>query len=157
VLIHFIPSIFEFLIFVLQRFLLPRITQSSLARQALKSYHLSLLQRLTTSITSFKESQSESFSVLPRPDLSKEPTRYSDCKSVVEVLKVLKAEEKGTDPNYSGLPYTTLLRCGITDLGKGKERNGSKPTTEEIFRYLEGQIPWLVTDEGLEYEASRFY
>jgi hypothetical protein len=102
-----------------------------------------------------KDSQSESFSVLPRLDPFKEPKRYSECKSVAEVLKVLKTEEKGTDPDYSSLPFITLLRCGIADLGKGKEGNDSKPATEEVFRYLEGQIPWLVTDEGLEYEASK--
>ena len=69
---------------------------------------------------------------------------------------MLKPEEKGADADYSSLPFTTLLRCGIADIGKGKERNDSKPTTEKVFRYLEGQIPWLVTDEGLEYEASEF-
>jgi hypothetical protein len=153
--LSFFPSGFQFLIFAPQRFLLPRITQSSLARQSLKSHHLSLLKRLTTSLTFLKETQLESFSVLPRPDPFKESKRYSECQSVAEVLEVVKAGDQGADPDYSSLPLVTLLRCAIADLRKAEERNNLKPTTEEVFRYLECQIPWLVTDEGLEFEASK--
>ena len=102
-----------------------------------------------------KETQSESFSVLPQPDPFKEPERYSECKSVADVLEVIKAGERGVGPDYSSFPLVTLLRCGIADLGKGEEKSNPKPTTEELFRYLESQIPWLITDEGLKYEASK--
>jgi len=50
------------------------------------------------------------------------------------------------------IPPVSLLRCGIQDYGNGKEGDASKPTTEELFRYLEDQVPWLVSEEGLEYE-----
>jgi len=104
-----------------------------------------------------KAAQSEYFSIFPQPDPFKEPKQYSECESVAEVLKVINAGEKGSNPDYSSLPLVTLLRCGIADLGNGEERNNSKPTTQEVFQYLEGQIPWLVTDEGLKYETSKFY
>ena len=36
-----------------------------------------------------------------------------------------------------------LLRCGIMDYGRGEEGQHAKPSTEDLFRYLESQIPWL--------------
>ena len=39
------------------------------------------------------------------------------------------------------------------DYGKGKEEQNAKPSTEDLFRYLESQIPWLVSEEGLRYEV----
>ncbi|KAF8974175.1 hypothetical protein BDZ97DRAFT_1647274 [Flammula alnicola] len=133
------------LLLIYYRFFLPRIAQTSLARHSLKAHHLTLLRQLTTSLSSLKESQSESFSVLPRSDPFKEPQKYSECKSVVEIIKVSREGEK--EPDFSELPVISILRCGIKDLKK-------KPTTEELFRFLEGQIPWLLTEEGLQFEQK---
>lgn len=63
-----------------------------------------------------------------------------------------KLEEK--DLVMQDLPPVSLIRCGIQDYGKRKEGDASKPTTEELFRYLEDQVPWLVSEEGLKYEVS---
>ncbi|KAF8165471.1 hypothetical protein B0H34DRAFT_649677 [Crassisporium funariophilum] len=138
------------LVFLYHRLLLPRITQTSLARHALKSHHLTLLRRLTTSLSALKESQAECFSVLPRSAAFKEPDQYVQCKSVADVVTILGEK----DPDFSSVPQVTLLRCGIADFGKGKEEKDARPSTEDLFRYLEGHVPWLVSEEGLQYEQE---
>ncbi|RDB20128.1 hypothetical protein Hypma_012766 [Hypsizygus marmoreus] len=138
------------LIFLYYRFLLPRITRTSQARHSIKSHHLSLLRKLSTSIASMKESQSESYSVLPRPEPFKEPDTFAACNSVPEVLKTLGEK----NPAVQSVPPITLIRCGIADCGKGKAHDLANPTTEELFRYLEGQIPWLISEEGLSHEQK---
>ena len=125
--------------------MLSRIAQTSLARHSLRSHHLSLLRRLTVSLAAFKESQAECFSALPRSNSFKELPCYAQCKSVSEAVAI--AGENGS------IPPLTLLRCGIMDYGKGKEEQHAKPSTEDLFRYLESQIPWLVSEEGLRYEV----
>ena len=42
------------------------------------------------------------------------------------------------------------------DYGRGKEEKLAKPSTEDLFRYLESQISWLVSEEGLRYEVCVF-
>ena len=60
---------------------------------------------------------------------------------------VLKTGTNGDEePDFSKLPLISLLRCAI------KETMG-KSTTEELFRFLEVQIPWLLTEEGLNFEV----
>lgn len=134
----------------LQRFLLPRIALTFHARHSIKTHHLTLMRRLTTSLAYLKESQSESHAVLPRPQPYKEPVNFAGCHSVAEVLG--KLGEK--DPLMQDIPTVSLIRCGIQDHGKGKEGESAKPTTEELFRFLEAQVPWLVSEEGLKYEVS---
>ena len=124
-----------------------------MARHSLKSHHLSLLRRLTASLEALQESQAESLSVLPRSSPFKELPCYARCESVSDVVAI--AAEKGS--SFSIIPPVTLLRCGIIDYGKGKEKGKekqqAKPSTEDLFRYLESQVPWLVSEEGLQYEV----
>jgi len=108
------------------------------------------MRRLTTSLASLKESQAESYSVLPCPQPYNEPAKFSECHSVAELLGAL---ENKNSVIYAISPVS-LIRCGIEDYGRGTEGDDSKPTTEELFRYLEGQVPWLVSEDGLEYEVS---
>jgi hypothetical protein len=108
------------------------------------------MRRLTTSLASLKESQTESYAVLPPPQPYKEQVRFAGCHSVAEVLEELGEK----DPVMQDIPPVSLIRCGIQDYRKGKEGDAAKPTTEELFRYLEGQVPWLVSEEGLKYEVS---
>lgn len=134
---------------VLQRLLLPRIAETLFARRNLKSHHLSLLRRLTTSLAALKESQAESFSVLPRPESPwKELEPFSKCRTVKDVLDIIS--EKGF--TYSQIPHVTLLRCGIRDVSVEKEGE-AQPTTAELFGYLERQISWLATDDGMKFEV----
>lgn len=126
--------------------MLPRITQTWLAKNSLKSHQLALLRQLTTSLSSLKESQSESFSVLPHSDPFRESNQFSRCKSVAEILRA--ASNGDEEPDFSKLPLISLLRCSIKE-------TKSKSTTEELFRFLEGQIPWLLTEEGLNFEVCR--
>jgi hypothetical protein len=134
---------------VVQRFLLPRIAQTFHARRSIKTHHLTLMRRLTTSLASLKESQAESHAVLPRPQPYREPVRFSGCHSVAEVLEKLGEKDPVQD-----IPPVSLIRCGIQDYAKGREGDASKPTTEGLFQYLEGQVPWLVSEEGSKYEVS---
>ncbi|KAF9006508.1 hypothetical protein BDQ17DRAFT_1238847 [Cyathus striatus] len=135
------------LMFIYYRVLLPRINHTFLARNSLKSHHLSLMRKLTTSLSTLKESQAEAFSVLPRTEPYKEPSSFARCNSVSDIL-----DEVGKEENFNGIPEISLLRCGISDFGKCKEENTTLPDTEDLFRYLEGCIPWLLTEEGLKYE-----
>ncbi|KAF8913779.1 hypothetical protein CPB84DRAFT_1840577 [Gymnopilus junonius] len=136
---------------VYHRILLPRIAQTSLARNSLKSHHLSLLRRLTTSLSSLKELQSESLSILPHIDPFKESQPYSECNSLADALKIVFDKSKKRD-NISQLPSITVLRCGLSDLAKDKDAKDTNPTTEELFSYIEGQIPWLLSEDGMLYE-----
>ncbi|KAL0949284.1 hypothetical protein HGRIS_009361 [Hohenbuehelia grisea] len=126
------------------RFLLPHITQSAIARQSLKSHHLSLFRKFTTDLAALKESQAESFAVLPRPEPYKEPSGFSECGSIDAVLKLEAAPED--------IPPLTLLRCGISDFQRMKP--DEKPTTEELFQIMEAKIPWLTTPEAVEVENA---
>lgn len=135
---------------VSQRFLLPRIAQTTNARHSLKTHHVILMRRLTTSLSFLKESQAEFHAVLPHPQPFKEPAKFAGCHSVAEVL--MELGEK--DPVMQNMPPVSLIRCGIHDYGRGKEGDVAKPTTEELFRYLEGQVPWLVSEDGLRYEVA---
>ncbi|KAF9464888.1 hypothetical protein BDZ94DRAFT_1161228 [Collybia nuda] len=138
------------LVFVYYHFLLPRITSTSNARHSIKSHHLSLMRRLTASLSSLKESQAESYSVLPRPERYKEPSNFAACNSIGGVLQEI--EKNACE--MENIPPITLIRCGIADFNKDIEGDLAKPTTEELFQHLEGQIPWLISEDGLKYEQK---
>ncbi|KAG5648864.1 alpha-1,4-glucan branching enzyme [Asterophora parasitica] len=93
------------------------------------------------------KSQTESYSVLPRPEPFREPSRYRICHSAVDVLKMVG--DKTLD-----IPPVILIRCGLESFGKGKEGDLAKPTTEELFQHLESEVPWLISEEGLKYEQK---
>jgi len=135
------------LIFIYYRFFLPRITQSHMARRSLKAHHINLLRRLTASLSSFKESQAEAWSILPKADLWGELPAYSKCSSIDDVL--CSFDEK--EAQYDTVSPVTLLRCGVADLVKGEDHE-QNPTTEELYRYLEEKIPWLASTDGLKYQ-----
>lgn len=106
------------------------------------------MRRFTTSLSSFKEGQAESWSVLPKADPWREPLEYSNCSSVDDI----KGCFSGQEAQYDKVSPVTLLRCGLKELDQGQDQ-GQKPTSEELFRYLEEKIPWLTSIEGLKYEV----
>ncbi|KAF9452422.1 hypothetical protein P691DRAFT_756349 [Macrolepiota fuliginosa MF-IS2] len=132
---------------IAQRFLLPRIAQSHMARHSLKNHHLTLMRRFTTSLSSFKESQAETWSTLPRAHAWREPIEFSNCSSIDEMTGVFGEKEV----QYDKVSPVTVLRCGLADFIEGQDSE-EKPTTEELFRYLEERIPWLLSDDGAKYE-----
>ncbi|KAJ6628911.1 hypothetical protein B0H10DRAFT_104330 [Mycena sp. CBHHK59/15] len=134
------------LVFLYHRLFLPRIRDSFMARNSLKSHQLSLLRRLNASLASLKESQSDVATVLPMPELHKEPTAFAACQSIDGLLEQAKKQES----EISSIPAISLLRCGISDFRKGTESRN--PRTEDLFRVLEGKIPWLVSEEGAPFE-----
>lgn len=135
------------LMFIYYRFLLPRIAQSHMARHSLRTHHISLLRRLTVSLSSFKESQTEAWSILPKADTWREPLIYSKCSCIDDVLSSFGEKEV----QYDSIPPVTLLRCGLADLAKGQD-NEQNPTAEELCRYLEEKVPWLTSTDGLKYQ-----
>ena len=111
-----------------QRFLLPRLTQSALARRSLKAHQSDLLTRLTESLRDFRDEQKAAYADLPRPDPWEEPVDpWGKCKGLGDV--VAAAQDEG-QPRV--VPHVTLLRCALTDLA-----GQNKPSTvDEIFHAL---------------------
>ncbi|KAF5363728.1 hypothetical protein D9756_000746 [Leucocoprinus leucothites] len=137
------------LIFIYYRFFLPRIAQSYMARHSLKNHHLALLRRLTTALSTFKETRAETWSVLPKADPWREISPYSKCSCIDDITSSFGDQEILLDT----VPPVTMLRCGLADLSKG-EGDEQKPTAEELFRYLEEKAPWLLSSGGLKYEQQ---
>jgi hypothetical protein len=127
--------------------LLPRVTETFLARNSLRAHQLSLIRKLNTSLTALKDSQADVAAVLPTPEPHKEPTVFAACLSIDAVLE----EAKKQAVEISGISAISLLRCAISDFRKGSESRN--PRTEEVFQALEGKIPWLVSDEGASFEV----
>jgi len=124
------------------RFLFPRIVRTALARFSLKQHHIALISRLRESLEALKETQTETFAVLPKPPPVQEEPKYKDMHSL-EDLNV-PADEPLDVPEY------TLLRCVI----EGQAAQSKTTTKEEIFSVLEQQYPWLTTEKGVEYQNT---
>jgi hypothetical protein len=106
------------------------------------------MRRLTMFLSAFKETQAESWSVLPKANHWREAPPYSRCSCIEDILSSFGDQE----PQFHFVSPVTILRCGLVDLTKGAN-NDQKPTTEEVFRYLEEKIPWLLSPDGLKYEV----
>ncbi|KAL1680788.1 hypothetical protein EV122DRAFT_207266 [Schizophyllum commune] len=147
------------LIFIYYRFLLPRILRTATARRGLLTHQRSLMDKFKTSLKSTKDTLTEDLKDLPRPDPNTEPVRWRDCHTVKAALQQAEAEKVAV----GGIPTVTLLRCALEELkgrektegeAKEKEKEGVLPTTEDVFRVLEGRIPWLLSEEGLVREGQ---
>jgi hypothetical protein len=123
------PSTHTPLTLSLQRFLLPRLTQSALARRSLKAHQSDLLAKLAESLREFKDEQKVAYADLPRPDPWEEPVEpWGECKSLADVFTAAQGEKQSPVV----VPHVTLLRCALADL---TEQN--KPSTaDEIFQAL---------------------
>ena len=116
-------------------------TQSALARKALKQHHITLLARMNDSLQALKTVQKETFAVLPQPSSKKENRHFEDFHTL---------DELNISPDAPiDVPEYTLLRCTI----EGYSSQGEKLTKEEIFTMFEERYPWLKTDEGMAYEV----
>ncbi|KAI0068595.1 hypothetical protein BV25DRAFT_1873595 [Artomyces pyxidatus] len=126
------------ILIVYYRFLLPRITQSSLARRSIKSHHRDLLTRLTTSLEGLKETQKDAFSVLPRPEPAKEPAPYAECRTVDDIVAASEGKQD--------IPEVSLLRCVLHDFVAHEK----EPSTDELYRELFVKLPWIESDPGYQ-------
>ncbi|KAL1761585.1 hypothetical protein FB107DRAFT_286203 [Schizophyllum commune] len=147
------------LIFIYYRFLLPRILRTATARRGLLTHQRSLMDKFHTSLKSTNDTLTEDLKDLPRPDPNTEPVKWRDCHTVKAALQQAEAEKM----DVGEIPAVTLLRCALEELkgrekkegeAKEKEKEGALPTTEDVFRVLEGRIPWLLTEEGLVREGQ---
>ena len=118
-------------------------TRSALARRALKQHQVSLLKRLNTSLVSLRDTQKETFSVLPAPPPrhAHEPSEFARKQSLEEL-----------SPEGIDVPEHTLLRCMIGELRK----DGRSPTREELFTELVKRYEWLKSEKGVEYQVRLF-
>lgn len=111
----------------LQRFLLPRLTQSALARRSLKGHQSDLLAKLTETLRGFQDEQKVAYADLPRPDPWEEPVEpWGACKSLGDIVAAAQGEKQ----SRIVVPHVTLLRCALADLA-----GQNKPSTaDEIFQ-----------------------
>ncbi|KZV77117.1 hypothetical protein PENSPDRAFT_596939 [Peniophora sp. CONT] len=123
---------------IYHRLLLPRLTRSANARRSLKLHQRDLLSKLTTSAQELRETQRQSFAILPQSTASGELPPYADCKSVKEVL----SEHTGS----AEVPPVSLLRCALIDLGSSTPG----PTTDELYAHLYDKIQWLEGDAAYQ-------
>ena len=133
-----------------QRFVLPRLTQSALARRSLKTHQSDLLAKLTDSLREFKDEQKVAYADLPRPDPWEEPVEpWGECKSLGDVVTAAQAENRSPVV----VPHVTLLRCALADLvGQNKPS-----TADEIFQALfSTELPSLLNIDDA-YQVCRQY
>ncbi|KAL1686942.1 hypothetical protein GGG16DRAFT_63301 [Schizophyllum commune] len=147
------------LIFIYYRFLLPRILRTASARRGLLTHQRSLMDKFHASLKSTKDTLTEDLKDVPRPDPNTEPVKWRDCHTVKAALQQAEAEKV----EVGEIPTVTLLRCALEELkgrekkegeAKEKEKEGALPTTEDVFRVLEGRIPWLLSEDGLVREGQ---
>ena len=123
------PLHISLIVLSLQRFLLPRLTQSALARRSLKAHQSDLLAKLTESLRELKDEQTVAYADLPRPDPWEEPVEpWGECKSLGDVVTAAQGENRSPVV----VPHVTLLRCALADIvGQNKPS-----TADEIFQAL---------------------
>jgi hypothetical protein len=124
------------------------------ARASIRSYHLSLLRKLATSLYSLKESQAEAYSILPTPAPFTEDSKYAGCHSISDLISAFVGDEKEEsateeDLNIRDLPKLSLLRCAFEEGTKEKEEKSL--TLEELLKPVEDRVPWLKSSDGVIY------
>ncbi|ETW84155.1 hypothetical protein HETIRDRAFT_472617 [Heterobasidion irregulare TC 32-1] len=129
------------LLLVYYRFLLPRLTKSSLARHSIIVHQKDLLSKLTTSISHFKNEQKQSFEVLPQLALDREEPRYKQCGGLDDLVSA------GDDRR--DIPVFTLLRCALADFAK----QDLHPSWEELSVAITTKFPWFESDSSCQHQA----
>jgi hypothetical protein len=86
------------------------LTQSALARHALRTHQIGLLSRLKDSLREFKESQKLAYADLPHPDPWEEVTPWCECKNLSDIAAARESS------GITRVPHVTLLRCALADL-----------------------------------------
>jgi len=100
-----------------------------------------LLSRLTTSIHNLKETQSGTFSVLPKPQPTQESSDYKNCHNLEQIL--VAGGERPQD-----VPPFSILRCALEEF-EAVQREAS---TEALFEVLTNKLPWLQSEDGSKYQ-----
>jgi len=148
-LLIYYASLFYYLAFLsdshsdIQRYLLPLFSYSYQARFSIKTHQKDLLARLTTSIESLKDTQSRTFSVLPKPKPFQEDPTYKDCHTLDAVVAASQEETQK-------MPSFSVLRCAIEEFAT----QGLDASTEELFRAIEVKFPSLNSEHGAQYQVS---
>ncbi|KAA1466602.1 hypothetical protein DENSPDRAFT_831461 [Dentipellis sp. KUC8613] len=116
------------------RFILPRLVKTASARHSIRSHQSDLLSKLTTSLQGLKETQAETFSVLPAPSPMREAVEYAKCQTLDDILSTSKESHD--------VPALSVLRCALAD----SAAQDQQPTTEELFNVLYAKFPWIESD-----------
>ncbi|KAJ7068524.1 hypothetical protein C8F01DRAFT_1017949 [Mycena amicta] len=138
------------LAFIYRRVLLPRVLETFTARKRIAAHQLSLMRRLNESIASLKQAQTDISPVLPKPAPFKytEPPELASCVSVDALLQAAKVS--GETAEVAKVDAISLLRCALADFRRGEMARN--PNTGELFTFLEGKLPFLVSEEGRLFE-----
>jgi hypothetical protein len=123
-----------------QRYILPRLTRSLHARQALKTHQSGLLNRLHTSLEELRAEQATSVALLPRPPPAavREDKQWAGCHSLDDIMLV-----SGTEDATRQIPKVSALRCAVEELAAKENR---PPFTAEVLSVLRERMPWLDTE-----------
>ncbi|KAF7975120.1 hypothetical protein HWV62_10413 [Athelia sp. TMB] len=122
------------------RFLLPRLSSSLQARASIQAHQKDLLSRLTTSIHALKDTQSETFTILPKPRPFQENAEYKECHTLEQVIAA-----GGETPQ--DVPSFSILRCALEEF----DAQNKEASTEELFALMTAKLPWLQSEEGAKY------
>ena len=126
----------------IQRFLLPRLTKSSLARHSIVVHQKDLLFKLTTSISHFKAEQKQSFEGLPHLAPDREESKYKQCGGLDDLVSA--------GDGRRDIPIFTLLRCALADFAK----QDLQPSWEELSVAITTKFPWFESDSSCQVCAS---
>ncbi|KAH8830421.1 hypothetical protein DL96DRAFT_1592791 [Flagelloscypha sp. PMI_526] len=137
-----------FVLFIYQRVFLPRISRTSSARKSIRSHQVALLTRLNESLRGFKDVHTQNLEALPRSSRWAEADDVAQCLSIQDALKHIEANSVSVHE----FPPLSLLRCAFSDYVRAHE--DKTPSTQELFQIMEEQIPWLLSEDGLEYERQ---
>ncbi|KAI6130323.1 hypothetical protein EDD16DRAFT_1515507 [Pisolithus croceorrhizus] len=162
------------------RYLLPRLAKSYEARLALRNHQLSLLLRFKNSAERLKSEQAESYKELPRVPKYHEEEPFASLVTLDDVIayvplsrsttqvgsSALLSVETSDETRGEGVPELTILRCGLNELVRTKNRgsggngdgNSAVVSTEELFSYLERKLPWIsMEQEGGAQRQTRLW
>lgn len=60
-------------------------------------------------------------------------------------------DDDGPQLQAKKIPEFSLLRCALEEFAN--EKASMEPSTAELFQVLETRIPWLATEEGVQYQV----
>ncbi|KZP20165.1 hypothetical protein FIBSPDRAFT_919935 [Athelia psychrophila] len=123
------------------RYILPLLSRSLQARVSIKVHQKDLLSRLTTSIQALKDTQSETFAILPKPQPFQENVVYKNCHNLEQILAA-----GGETPQ--DVPPFSVLRCALEEF----EAQDTEASTEALFEMMASKLPWLQSEDGSKHQ-----
>ncbi|EIM88599.1 uncharacterized protein STEHIDRAFT_167855 [Stereum hirsutum FP-91666 SS1] len=121
------------LLLIYYRFILPRLTETFMARHSIMGHQNTLLKQLVGSLETTREAQKSTFATLPKVEPLHEIVPYRDCQTLADIVAAKEAKPPPKIPPY------TVLSCALADF----VAKGEQPTTEELFHEISSKLPWI--------------